>query len=442
MKICEKDVARIWQEGRFRWLHDEQGSEIEVIYGGRPAVGPGCDFRDAVIKMKGIKFCGDVEIHVGSDLWKKHGHDRNPQYINIVLHVAMWDRGGLPALLPGGNHVPTVILSTAPAQFSYTRQGCQQLGLHGTADIEAIINRCGLERLSIKTQEFGRLIDILGPQQALYLGICRALGYSRNKVPMARLAGLLPFNWWREMQEAGPAFKLAAAMGTAGLLPSQSASTALSDAVAAAAQREWKRYGCGGESMQRSEWCFSAVRPAGSPLRRVAALCALMEKNSIDLTGIRGLIVNMEHDRLANCLENRLMVGEMSYWAGHYDFGRRMQRSLSLLGRGRAREIVVNSIIPFFLAYARAESDRLLEEKVNGLYHACPALPQNEITGYMQSLLMPGRVYQGKALRQQGLLHIFQRYCRARDCGQCPLAKKRKPGWELRQDSRYLYGLT
>lgn len=443
MKICEKDVTRIWHEGRFKWLRDEQGNEVEVVYGGRPVVGAGCDFRDAVLKIGGIKYCGDVEIHVGSDLWKKHGHDRNPQYINVILHVAMWDKGGLPALLPGGSHVPTVILSAAPGQFSFYRQGCPQLGLRSTVEIETIINRCGMERLSIKAEEFAGLICSVGPRQALYLGICRALGYSPNKVPMARLAGLLPCNWWQEMHDREPAFKLAAAMGTAGLLPSQSALAARFDAVAAAAQQKWELYGYRGETMQRSEWCFSAIRPANSPLRRVAALCALMEKQDvIDLPRISDLIADTESRRLASRLEAWLMVGEQGYWAGHYDFGRPLQRPLSLLGRGRAREIVVNCIIPFFLAYAQEKGDRLLAEKVGILCHSYPALAQNEITRFMQSILTPGGVQQGKALRQQGLLHIFQSYCRTRECGRCPLSTRRRPDRELHRGDHYLSAPT
>lgn len=443
MKICERDLARIWQEGRFRRLRDEHGNEVEIVYGGRPVVGPGCDFRDAVLKIKGIKICGDVEIHVGTDLWRRHGHERNPQYINVILHVAMWDRGGLPALLPGGRNVPTVILSNAPAQFSVPPNGCPQAGRIDSGELEKTIQMCGLERLAIKAQEFAGLIESMGRQQAFYLGVCRALGYSRNKIPMVRLAELLSFSWWVGMQKRGPEFKLMIALGIAGLLPSSSALRTRPDALATIMQHKWELYGYRGEIMQRSEWCFSAIRPAGSPLRRVAALCYLMgKKDFLDLQRMRDLIINTEHSRLCSRLEIELMVGEQGYWAGHYDFGRPLRRPMALIGRGRAREIVVNCISPFFLALAHEEGDRLLAQRIYELYQHAPALPQNEVTRFMQQLLMPGGVERSSALRQQGLLHIFHEYCRTRDCGRCQLAKRRRKGWEPHRGVHYRYGLT
>ena len=423
MEICEKDVSRLWQEGRFSRLRDEDGNEVEVIYGGRPAAGPGRDFQDAVLRFNGQKCCGDVEIHVGSDLWKKHGHDRNPVYINVILHVAMWEKGGLPALARDGSKVPTVILSSAPARFAVQRQGCPQAGRLGSGKLGSIVSACGLERLSGKAQEFAGLAGKLGPQQALYLGFCRSLGYSRNKVPMARLAGLLPYEWWQIRQDRSPDLKLSVALGKAGLLGPQPLPE--------------------GENMQRSEWCFSAVRPANSPLRRVAALCGLMGKgDALSLRALRDLIANTGKGRAAAELEARLLVGEHGYWACHYDFGRPLRWPMSLLGRGRAREIVVNSILPFFLAHGQATGDDELAQSAAGLYSCYPALPENEITGYMQHLLWPGGRQEGGACRQQGLLHIFHTYCRVRDCRQCPLAKRRKPGWGPHRAGRRRNGLT
>jgi hypothetical protein len=432
MKISEKDVSLIWEAGEFRRLYDDAGRSIEVIYGGRPAARPGCDFQDAVLEIDGVKCCGDVEIHVTSDLWKKHGHDRNPAYNNVILHVAMWEKGGLPALMHGGAEIPTVILNCAPVKSANVNMK-RCLHVRGPDDgLMDLLTVCGLQRLSAKSREFGELICRDMPGQALYLGICRSLGYARNKGPMARLAELLPLSWWQSAEAEGRGRKLAVAMGTAGLLPSQNPSQTSSSAgrLAAELECEWRACGRDSRPMQRSEWCFNYSRPANSPLRRVAALCALMEKHGPGwLQFFLGLIEAADGGKAAALIEKGLVIKEEGYWGGHYDFGSKMNRPASVLGKGRARETVVNSILPFFLAYGRYRPDDGLMRKIIDIFTNYPALPENEVTRFMELQLMLERRGGINGCRQQGLLHLFHTYCRTRECEKCPVSMRRRPGW-------------
>lgn len=440
MKVSEKDVSHIWLEGRFSRLRDEEGNDIEVVFGGRQAAGKGCDFQDAVLKINGIKCCGDVEIHVSSDLWKKHGHDRDHKYNNVILHVALWEKGGLPALLYRGINIPTVILGSAPAQFSLRRQGCPHAERLSCSELEDILRYCGLQRLSVKARGFMELISIQGPQQALYSDICRALGYSRNKVAMSRLAELMPFRMWQEMQGEGIGRKMAIAMGISGLLPSQANPRAIvpSDSMAEKLEREWEFHRHTGERIERYEWCFSGIRPANSPLRRVAALCCLMDGSADKwLQDERDLMENIPDRRAAYAFEAKLMLSGPVYWSCHYDFGRPLRRPQMLLGRGRTREITVNSILPFFLARAWFDGDEEMTRRVADFYCVYPPLPENEITRYMQNLLLPGGWQHINGGMQQGLLHIFHSYCQTRDCSRCPVFMRRRQGWGQRQAARY-----
>jgi hypothetical protein len=434
MKISEKDVSRIWQAGEFRWLRDDAGRSIEVVYGGRPAARPGCDFQDAVLEINGVKCCGDVEIHVTSDLWKKHGHHRNPAYNNVILHVAMWETGGLPAVMHGGVEIPTVILNCAPVQpASRHMPYCPHVHGPGSGDgLMEILTVCGLQRLSVKSKEFAEIIFREPPGQALYLGICRSLGYARNKVPMARLAGLLPLSWWQSMEAESRERKLAMAMGTAGLLPSQNASLSSSreDGVAGVLEQEWQTCSHDSGTMQRSEWCFNYIRPANSPLRRVAAMCALMEKPGTGwLQFFQGLIEAADSRKAASLIEKSLLIKDKGYWSGHYDFCAKMNRPVAILGKGRVREIAINSILPFYLAYGRYRRDYAMVRKIVDIYTGYPVLPENEVTRFMMLQLRAEGQGKINGCRQQGLLHIFHTYCRTRECEKCPVSMRRKPGW-------------
>lgn len=431
VKVCEKEVTRIWQEGRFSRLYDEGGNNVEVVFGGRRAVNRGCDFQDAVLKINGVKCCGDVEVHVSSDLWKKHGHNHNKKYDNVILHVALWDKGGLPAQLHSGISIPTVILGSALSQFTLNRQGCPHAERLSCIELEDILAGCGLQRLSLKAGEFIAQISSQEPHQVLYAGICQALGYARNKMPMSKLAELMPFSRWKEVRGEGVEHKMAIAMGIAGLLPSQSRFMATwpSDRIIEKLELEWKFYQHTGERMQRPEWCFSGVRPANSPLRRVAALCFLMDKIEDSwLQNSRGLIERMNNREAASVLEAKLMLAGQDYWACHYDFGRPLRRPHMLLGRGRAREITINVILPFYLAMAWLKSDGTLADRVIELYSMYPASPENEILRFMQKLLLPGGWQQINSCVQQGLLHLFHNYCRERDCSRCPVFTRQRSG--------------
>ena len=39
------------------------------------------------ILINGIRWIGNVEIHIKSSLWKIHEHDTDPAYNSVILHV-------------------------------------------------------------------------------------------------------------------------------------------------------------------------------------------------------------------------------------------------------------------------------------------------------------------------------------------------------------------
>jgi hypothetical protein len=142
------------------------------------------------------------------------------------------------------------------------------------------------------------------------------------------------------------------------------------------------------------------------------------------LDGILRLLGGASHKAKCRNLENGFAVAADDYWAEHSDFGLGGVRSPTLVGQGRAREVVVNVVLPFFFAWADAHSQHLKKEILE-LYEIYPRLSQNWVTYRMSEQLAGEKASSivNSAQRQQGLLHLYNAFCVGRKCGECPLGR-------------------
>lgn len=436
-KISEKNVARLWLSGRLADLTDDLGNRIEVICPGRTSTRPGCDFQDAVIRVNRQKIVGDIEVHVTSDLWLKHGHHKDAACNGVILHVAMWQKGGLPVNLQDGRLLPTVILSryiinVYGGVLRRWETGGMKQCLHNTGRNEAtgtILLIQGLRRFEEKAARFSGLLRTAEAGQVLYKGICRALGYAGNKLPFEALAERLPLPLVSSLATGSLPGKQAVLLGAAGLLPSQSKAGVdqCRDDYMAELENWWGKLSGDVVPGKSSDWTMNGVRPVNHPVRRIVALSCLLQRFE-DGGLLQGLqrLAGRAGAGAAKRLTCGLQVAGDGYWSGYRDFNQTPGRQMALIGPGRARDMAVNVVLPFFTALARHNKDAGLENRALDAYQHYPALTANELTRYMAGIL-PGR-RDGKlnACLQQGLIHLYHRYCRVKDCYCCPVFISRK----------------
>ena len=86
----EQLLHYLWKHEIFplRMLRTTSGKPVEVIDPGLPNPNAGPDFFNAKLKIDGMLWVGNVEIHTKTSDWYKHGHDRDVAYDNVILHVA------------------------------------------------------------------------------------------------------------------------------------------------------------------------------------------------------------------------------------------------------------------------------------------------------------------------------------------------------------------
>ena len=168
--------------------------------------------------------------------------------------------------------------------------------------------------------------------------------------------------------------------------------------------------------MSPDRWRVFRIRPGNHPARRLAGAAHLLAR--FMETGLfEGVLQLVSASSLSiGKLESSFMVR---------DYGPCSNGKRKLIGQGRAREIVVNIVLPFIFAWAEACSHRRLERRILALYRRYPVVGEYGMTRELKGLLGVGASeLVGSARRQQGLLHLDKMYCRPRECIACPVARR------------------
>ena len=215
VRVEEKVIQRIWSQSAFitHNLVSEEGKKLSILNAGtwnRSEEGP--DFRNAVIWIEGEKKFGDVEIHFHERDWKNHGHDRDPNYNQVILHVCLFPRSSSANRIVNslGKEIPQLSL------LSFLYQGLEEYNeewtlaslsgrdqnLHTLAgakpkNVEDEILRLSHLRWVQKKAYAKKRIDQMGWEQACHQWFLEVLGYPRNKKPMHEIATLYSLEDWR-----------------------------------------------------------------------------------------------------------------------------------------------------------------------------------------------------------------------------------------------------
>jgi hypothetical protein len=235
-------------------------------------------------------------------------------------------------------------------------------------------------------------VKALGAEEALWRALLDVLGVGGDREGFRRLAEVFPASLAAEVEDLEGALAHVAGLG-----PPQ-------DGPLPARLRPGLR---------------ASGRPANHPRRRLAALARLYERAyghaGSRATGRRsgnrpardGPLVAMAIASVQKG-DARAAVADWQVADG--------RGGPALIGPERARELLVNAVLPLAAARGRAA-------EAEALLGSLPAAPSYGRTGFLEANLRPekGRIAR-TALEQQGLLAMIGEWCSKGGCGRCPLS--------------------
>jgi hypothetical protein len=205
-------IPEEWLHRAFQWrlgfpepLTGLAGETIRILHPGEYNCDNGPDFLNALLEIDGIRYNCDVEIHVSVAEWFLHGHDQDPRYARVKLHL-LWET---PQHLPDSlsqrmHHVALLPQLTLP--FSEWQDLLQQYEDHPVLHTDmsaANLNISTLpllaeQRITRKVERMSAWLRRYPPEDVLWMALAEALGYSKNKFPMRQLLWQYPPSVWEK----------------------------------------------------------------------------------------------------------------------------------------------------------------------------------------------------------------------------------------------------
>ncbi len=423
----EKLLQAIWQHQRL--LRDQLktagGKTLRVLHPGFMSVEGGPDFRGAVLQFENeMPISGDVEIDLQTSGWRAHGHDKNSNFKNVILHV-VWDTPNnsecVPPILSLKNVLDAPLAELALALENESglpeklRGKCSApLRELSSTQLTELLQAAAKVRFQNKANAILARAKNCGWEQALWENLFRALGYKNNIWPMQNLAETKS-RWTRG---ANSTFEIQARLlGISGLLPDDlTRAQKSSDTFLRHAWDFWWRDRDEFESctLPRAVWKFHGLRPANHPQRRLALAAHWLASENLVSKIESWCGAEIPDKKLLESLHEIFQIERDEFWSWHWTFkSARMTKPQPLLGEARVTDLAVNVILPWLWIRAKEGANEKLRLEIERRFFAWPTAEDNSVLKLARQRLLgtsAARVLKGAA-QQQGLMQIVRDFC-------------------------------
>ena len=225
--VAERVVQKIWRQLDFDFHRAvlTDGRRLEVLAPGKWNLLGGSDFQGARLRVGGADVLGDIEVHFHSRDWDAHGHQQDPAYANVVLHVVLFppDERERSAKSADGRELATLVLlpllnrdleeyaSDDALEIITARAAWRRFAALGDLPLSerlAVLQRHAGMRWHQKVRSARLRLEKIGWREAAHQTALEILGYRFNRAVMLGIATHYPADAWargvatRELHEA------------------------------------------------------------------------------------------------------------------------------------------------------------------------------------------------------------------------------------------------
>jgi hypothetical protein len=395
-------------------LFTSSGEPLVVLNPGMPNADAGPDFFDARIKKGSTLWAGNVEIHVRSSDWIRHGHSQNPAFDNVILHVV--GHHDVPVHLKDGS-----LLATLEMKFdnrlleNYRKLMQSEQWIPCQGEIKGIppaillswLDRLAAERLDMKSEAVLQALESTKNdwEETFYRFLARSFGMRLNALPFEMLASSTPLRYLLRHRENIQHLE-SMLFGQAGFLEKD-----VDDEYHKELKRDYLffRSKFSLKPMEGYVWKFLRLRPLNFPTLRIAQLASLISSKQ----GLFSAILECAHPKQ---MIELLEVQPSEYWLHHYQFGNPSPGRMKKPGRQLLHSVIINAVVPVLFSYGRVVSGEKHKQLAFELLQEIPPESNSVITRWKEN-----SVFARNAMETQSLLHLKRVYCSARRCLTCSI---------------------
>lgn len=410
----EQLLHYVWKHKIFplKELKTTTGQQVEVIDTGLANTDAGPDFFNAKLKLDGVLWIGNIEIHERSSDWFKHGHHADAGYNSAILHIA--SEIDTEISRSNGERIPQIQLICPEAVRTNYKELLETDSYPPCYRIipslppftaHSWMTALQMERFEQKATLLNeRLKRCQGNwEDAFFITLARNFGFGLNGDAFETWAHRLPFR--AVDKHRNDLFQIEAIFfGQAGILEDSDG-----DGYYLRLKKEYTylQHKFGLIPMDASLWRFLRLRPANFPHIRIAQLACLYHR-------AYGLLSRIMETETLQGVRDILKGGTSEYWLTHYTFGGSSPSRPKTLSNTSLDLLIINTVVTFLYAYGLHKGNRVLCARAGSFLEELKA-ENNYITRMWEQCGMKA----SNAADSQALIQLKKEYCDKKKCLYC-----------------------
>ena len=410
----EQLLHYVWKHKIFslKELKTTTGQQVEVIDTGLANTDAGPDFFNAKLKLDGVLWIGNIEIHERSSDWFKHGHHADTGYNSVILHIA--SEIDTEISRSNGERIPQIQLICPEAVRTNYKELLETDSYPPCYRIipslppftaHSWMTALQMERFEQKATLLNeRLKRCQGNwEDAFFITLARNFGFGLNGDAFETWAHRLPFR--AVDKHRNDLFQIEAIFfGQAGILEDSDG-----DGYYLRLKKEYTylQHKFGLIPMDASLWRFLRLRPTNFPHIRIAQLACLYHR-------AYGLLSRIMETETLQGVRDILKGGTSEYWLTHYTFGGSSPSRPKALSNTSLDLLIINTVVTFLYAYGLHKGNPVLCARAGSFLEELKA-ENNYITRMWEQYGMKA----SNAADSQALIQLKKEYCDKKKCLYC-----------------------